>query len=74
MDSIIYFYRGGVERGTGNGYAWRDGYSEAAADGSVTYPWMTARECQVDAHKRGAVAKFENNKQVGPKNPQPKRH
>lgn len=66
MKTITYFYRGGVERGTGKGYQWRNGYSENSADGSVVYPWMTRRECEADARTRGAVAKFENNKLVGP--------
>jgi len=58
MQIIIYYYRGDVERGTGCGYAWRPGYSENTPDGAITYPWMTVRECQDDARKRGAIAKF----------------
>lgn len=58
MPKITYFYRGGVERGTGNGYEWRNGYSESGPAGEILYPWMTARECQQDAKKRGAVAVF----------------
>ena len=65
---IIYYYRGGVQRGTGNGYEWRDGYSEAGPAGAILYPWMTARECQADARKRNAVAQFETPKnKVAPK-------
>lgn len=67
---IVYHYRGGVERGTGNGYAWRDGYSENSAEGWPTYPWMTARECQEDARKRGAIAKFEVERGRLPKQPE----
>jgi hypothetical protein len=59
MNEIVYTYRGGVERGTGEpGYRWRDGYSESTADGHATFPWMTKRECQNDARTRGAVARF----------------
>ena len=59
MNSITYFYRGAVERGTGTGYAWRNGFSETTPDGKITYPWMTAKECRADARARGAVARFE---------------
>jgi len=57
LATIIYYYRGQVERGTGGpGYRWHAGYSENAADGSALYPWMTHRECRIDAAKRGARA------------------
>lgn len=59
MNTIVYEYRGGVERVSGNTYQWFDGYSERNKDGAITYPWMTARECQKDARNRGAVAKME---------------
>lgn len=59
MNTITYHYRGGVERGTGSGYRWHDGYSENSPDGSITYPWMTTRECQADARTRNAKAIFE---------------
>lgn len=62
MNTITYFYRGGVERGTGAGYDWHNGYSEAGPDGEILYPWMTARECQREAKARGATAKLENKK------------
>jgi len=65
VKTITYFYRGGVERGTGNGYEWRNGYSETV-EGSILYPWMTRRECQEDARRRGAKAEFANLKPVGP--------
>lgn len=58
---IVYHYRGTVERGNGKpGYDQHAGYSENAADGSATFPWMTRRECQADARARGAVADFAN--------------
>lgn len=37
---------------------WRDGYSENGPGGGVLYPWMTYRECQMDAQARGARAVF----------------
>lgn len=54
---IEYFYRGGVEVGTGNGYRWADGYSPNAG-GNMTAPWMTKRQCQQDAKERGLRAVF----------------
>lgn len=59
MKTITYIYRGGVERGTGSGYVWHDGYSPNSDDGHMTAPWMTKRECQSDAKQRGAIAIFE---------------
>ena len=53
---VVYVYRGQVERGSR--YAWREGYSETTADGGILYPWMTYRECQADAKRRGARARF----------------
>jgi hypothetical protein len=59
MKTVTYFYRGKVERGNGKpGYDWHNGYSETAADGSVTYPWLTRRECIADAQSQGAKAQF----------------
>lgn len=60
MDTITYHERGGVERPTGGPRLaeWRTGYSETTADGSITYPWMTRRECQQDAKLRGCKAEF----------------
>jgi len=56
--TIVYYFRGNVERGTGKPipYRWHAGYSENSADGSVLYPWMTYTECLADARKRGARA------------------
>jgi len=62
MNIITYFYRGGVERGTGTGYEWRNGYSESGPRGEILYPWMITRVWQAEAKKRGAVAKFEDRK------------
>lgn len=64
MTTIVYHYRGGIERGTGTSYEWRNGYSENNEDGSVTYPWMTVRECQADARARGAKASFSTNRKA----------
>jgi hypothetical protein len=58
--TVTYTYRGGVERGTGKSYAWREGFSETATDGGVYYPWMTRKECQADARAQGAIARFEH--------------
>lgn len=55
---IYYYYRGPIERGTGKGYDWRDGYSENSEDGNPLYGWMTKHECQDDARKRGCRALF----------------
>jgi hypothetical protein len=56
--TIIYHFRGGVERGTGApGYVWRDGYSETRGNG-VLYPWMTRAECRRDVIAQGGKAKF----------------
>lgn len=55
---IIYHFRGGVERGIGGSYVWRDGYSETTADGGVLYPWMTWKECRHDAKIQGGKAVF----------------
>ncbi len=60
--TIAYHYRGGVERGIGGSYEWREGYSQGSADDShVYYPWMTKRECQRDAKAQGATARFYRN-------------
>jgi len=61
---IDYYYRGEVERGTGNRrtpYRWHPGYSETSPEGRVQYPWMTATECRREADERGATARFHNN-------------
>ena len=56
--TINYYYRGDVERGTGNGYRWHRGYSENSEDGKPLYPWMTQRECIADAKAKDAQAQF----------------
>jgi hypothetical protein len=53
---ITYIYRGDIERPPN--YSWYPGYSEDSAEGWVTYPWMTSRECKADAKSRGATAEF----------------
>jgi hypothetical protein len=55
---IIYHYRGGIERGAGGRYVWRDGYSETTPDGGILYPWMTRKECRHDAVVQGGKAVF----------------
>jgi hypothetical protein len=55
---IRYVYRGPVERGTGRGYRWHDGYSANSSTGGVQYPWMTKREAQSNAKAQGARAMF----------------
>jgi hypothetical protein len=59
--TIEYFHRGKVERGTGQGYEWREGYSANSANGKPTSPWMTRFECMADAKKRGCKAVFHYN-------------
>lgn len=57
--TISYYYRGEVERGTGEpGYRWHRGYSPNSEDGKPTYPWMTQKECIADAKAQGASAQF----------------
>ena len=51
---IIYVRVGSVERPGRRGYEWHDGYSE----NGDTYPWLTKREAQQDARRRGAKAVF----------------
>jgi hypothetical protein len=58
---IVYHHRGQIERRcvTDDGrlyYKWYEAYSEDGADGTVTYPWLTYRECQFEAKQRGAKA------------------
>ena len=60
MNTIVYTYRGEVERGTGRGYRWRPAYSETV-NGAIVYPWMTRRECQEDARARGARTTFKHD-------------
>ena len=50
---IAYHYRGGIERGTGSSYKWHEGYSEGTAETRIYYPWMTQRECRLDAREQG---------------------
>jgi hypothetical protein len=54
--SIIYYYRGQIERGAD--YHWTDGWSENSPEGQPYYPWNTKRECQSAAKKAGARAVF----------------
>ena len=54
---IIYHYRGGIERGIGGSYQWREGYSEGEGP-IVNYPWMTRAECRRDAISQGGKAVF----------------
>jgi len=58
MKFITYFFRGLCERGTGDNYAWRNGFSENSPTGGETFPWMTASECRQDAKNRGCTARF----------------
>lgn len=60
-ETITYYYRGQIERGTG--YEWRDGYSANSADGNPLYPWMTQRECQTDARLQGKRAVFQRGQE-----------
>ncbi len=48
---IVYTYRGGVERGIGGRYEWRNGYSATTNSGGVLYPWLTTREAQRQARE-----------------------
>lgn len=50
--TVRYVRVGSVERGPR--YEWRDAYSE----NGNTYPWLTKREAQSDARRRGARAVF----------------
>jgi hypothetical protein len=59
---IVYTYRGGIERGIGGSYVWKDGYSATSPDGGAYYPWMTKRECQTDAKKQGGKAVFDETR------------
>ena len=64
METRNYYYRGMIERGTGRpgyrwvGYRWVRGYSEAAENGQVLYPWMTKVECRREAKRDGVRAVF----------------
>lgn len=57
-EPAIYYYRGGVERGTGGRYQWREGYSENSPEGRPLYPWLTKKEAQRDAKRQGKKAVF----------------
>ena len=52
MATITYVRVGLIERGPR--YRWCTGYSE----NGNTYPWITRREAQTEAQKRGARAVF----------------
>ncbi len=56
--TIVFTYRGQVERATKRGYAWRNGYSETSAERRICFPYMTKRECQGIARARGYRAVF----------------
>lgn len=59
MKTVVYKYRGMIERGTGRpGYAWHEGYSEDGESGRGLFPWMTKAECRADAKSQGAKAEF----------------
>lgn len=59
MKTIIYHYRGPIERGNGKpGYDWRSGYSANSETGAPLFPWMTYAECKEDARQQGARARF----------------
>ncbi len=64
MKTITYTYRGQVERGMGNHYEWRDGFSETSPEGHPFYPWLTHKEALHDAKCQGAVAAFERTSAV----------
>lgn len=65
MKTIIYVYRGQIERGNGQpGYSWADGFSETSRDGLPLYPWLTRAECFKDAKAQGAIAGFERAAQT----------
>jgi trehalose utilization protein len=57
-ETIIFYYRGDVERVAKGGFKWHRGYSETAWTGRVLYPWMTKREAMEDAKRRGVKARF----------------
>ena len=62
LPQVVYWYRGPVEKpkqvkGRPAGYKFVDGFSEQGAHGPC-YPWMTRRECLLDARKRGVRALF----------------
>ena len=56
--TLVYRYRGVIERDAGGKYVWRNGYSLTTADGGVLYPWMTRRACQAEAKRYGKKAVF----------------
>src|SRR5690606_30781324 len=56
VQTIIYYYRGDIERGPK--YEWHRGYSATSESGHVLYPWTTKRACRADAKAQGARAVF----------------
>lgn len=66
---ITYTYRGRGERPTKRGYAWREVYSETSERGFALHPWMTKRECQRDASRRGGKAVFNRSYDTNAVNP-----
>jgi len=59
MKTIIFHYRGMVERGAN--YTWTDGYSQNGPNGSILYPWSTRKECRQEAKQLGTKAVFYRN-------------
>jgi hypothetical protein len=61
---ITYFYRGDIERTDprSRSYRWVRGYSEAGTNGAVTFPWLSWKECQEDAKRRGHEATFHDKR------------
>ena len=60
--TITYHRRGMVERRIGTGKSrqivWRKAYSGTGVHGGILYPWMTMRECRIDAWSRRLRAEF----------------
>ncbi len=54
MKTITYVYAGQVERWRKMRVAWHGAYSE----NGNTQPWLTKREAQADAKRRGCKAVF----------------
>ena len=57
--SIVYTYRGMVERPSKRGYVWKEGYSATGESGGALQPWQTKAECRKDAESQGGKAVFE---------------
>jgi hypothetical protein len=59
MKTIVYTFRGRVERPYRRGYEWHEAYSETSADGNPLYPWLTKAEARADAKRQGGRATFQ---------------